>query len=56
MLEIFVSIAFGKMDSYVDDFEDFMLKDTASYYSRKGAIWIMENSCPDYMLKVSCFY
>lgn len=56
VLDIFVSIGMGNMDSYVNDFEDFMLKDTASYYSRKAAIWIVEDSCPDYMLKVSHFY
>ena len=29
-----------------------MLEDSDAYYSRKDASWILENSCPDYMLKV----
>lgn len=42
------------MDYYENDFETAMLKDTAAYYSRKASNWILEDSCPDYMLKV-CF-
>jgi cullin 1 len=41
----------GNMDAYENDFESAMLEDTASYYSRKAASWILEDSCPDYMLK-----
>ncbi|KAL4191620.1 hypothetical protein AMTRI_Chr07g81490 [Amborella trichopoda] len=51
VLDIFVEIGMGHMDCYVDDFETEMLADTASYYSRKATSWIMEDSCPDYMLK-----
>jgi hypothetical protein len=29
-----------------------LLSDTASYYKRKAAEWINEDSCPEYMLKV----
>nr|CAD1829632.1 unnamed protein product [Ananas comosus var. bracteatus] len=39
------------MECYENDFEEFLLKDTASYYSRKASNWILEDSCPDYMLK-----
>lgn len=39
------------MDHYENDFEAAMLKDTAAYYSRKASNWILEDSCPDYMLK-----
>ena len=42
----------GQMDHYENDFEAAMLKDTAAYYSRKASNWILEDSCPDYMLKV----
>ncbi|KAG4962722.1 hypothetical protein JHK86_039590 [Glycine max] len=41
----------GQMDHYENDFEAAMLKDTSSYYSRKASNWILEDSCPDYMLK-----
>lgn len=42
----------GQMDYYENDFETAMLKDTAAYYSRKASNWILDDSCPDYMLKV----
>lgn len=51
VLGIFVEIGMGSMDFYEKDFEVAMLEDTASYYSRKAASWILEDSCPDYMLK-----
>lgn len=51
VLDIFVEIGMGSMDSYENDFESAMLKDTAAYYSRKASNWILEDSCPDYMLK-----
>ncbi|XP_078444946.1 cullin-1 [Wolffia australiana] len=51
VLDIFVEIGLGNMDCYESDFEAAMLDDTASYYSRKATNWIMEDSCPEYMLK-----
>ncbi|CAL0309630.1 unnamed protein product [Lupinus luteus] len=51
VLDIFVEIGMGQMDHYEDDFEAAMLKDTSAYYSRKASNWILEDSCPDYMLK-----
>lgn len=53
VLDIFVEIGMGQMDRYENDFEAAMLKDTAAYYSRKASNWILEDSCPDYMLKVT---
>ena len=52
VLDIFVEIGMGQMDHYENDFEAAMLKDTSAYYSRKASNWILEDSCPDYMLKV----
>ena len=52
VLDIFVEIGMGNMECYENDFEEAMLKDTAAYYSRKASNWILEDSCPDYMLKV----
>ena len=40
------------MDHYENDFEAAMLKDTSAYYSRKASNWMLEDSYPDYMLKV----
>ncbi|CAH1441220.1 unnamed protein product [Lactuca virosa] len=58
VLDIFVDIGVGQllyegneMDYYENDFEASMLNDTAAYYSRKASKWILEYSCPDYMLK-----
>ncbi|KAK7412949.1 hypothetical protein VNO78_04736 [Psophocarpus tetragonolobus] len=51
VLDIFVEIGMGQMDHYENDFEAAMLKDTSAYYSRKASNWILEDSCPDYMLK-----
>ncbi|KAL5561527.1 hypothetical protein UlMin_031274 [Ulmus minor] len=51
VIDIFVEIGLGQMDSYEQDFEALMLEDTGAYYSRKASIWILEDSCPDYMLK-----
>ncbi|XP_019450940.1 PREDICTED: cullin-1-like isoform X2 [Lupinus angustifolius] len=51
VLDIFVEIGMGQMDHYENKFEAVMLKDTSAYYSRKASNWILEDSCPDYMLK-----
>ncbi|XP_030508757.2 cullin-1 [Cannabis sativa] len=51
VLDIFVEIGMGHMESYELDFEGPMLLDSGAYYSRKASYWILEDSCPDYMLK-----
>ncbi|KAL4582333.1 hypothetical protein LXL04_006880 [Taraxacum kok-saghyz] len=51
ILDIFVEIGMRQMEYYENDFEAFVLKDTSSYYSRKASNWILQDSCPDYMLK-----
>lgn len=42
-------------DYYKNDCEADMLKDIAGYYSRKASNWILEDLCPDYMLKVKIY-
>lgn len=42
----------GQMDRYESDFESSLLEDASAYYSQKASNWILEDSCPDYMLKV----
>ena len=54
VIDIFVEIGMGQMDQYEGDFEAVMLEDTGSYYNQKASNWILEDSCPDYMLKVIC--
>ncbi|KMT20271.1 hypothetical protein BVRB_1g002750 [Beta vulgaris subsp. vulgaris] len=51
VLGIFVEIGMGQMEQYEKDFEAHLLDDTAAYYSRKASSWIVEDSCPEYMLK-----
>ncbi|KAL5791749.1 hypothetical protein ACOSP7_000343 [Xanthoceras sorbifolium] len=51
VLDIYVEIGMGQMDNYEQDFEAHMLQDTGAYYSRKASNWILEDTCPDYMLK-----
>ncbi|XP_007009824.2 PREDICTED: cullin-1 [Theobroma cacao] len=51
VLDFFVEIGMGQMNRYEEDFEAHMLQDTGAYYSRKASNWILEDSCPDYMLK-----
>ncbi|CAH8365722.1 unnamed protein product [Eruca vesicaria subsp. sativa] len=49
VLEFYIEIG---MERYEQDFESFMLKDTASYYSRKASSWIQEDdSINDYIFK-----
>ncbi|KAJ4846523.1 Cullin-1, partial [Turnera subulata] len=51
VLDIFVEIGMQSMEKYENDFEEHMLKDSASYYSLKASNWILEDSCPDYLIK-----
>ena len=60
VIDIFVEIGMGQMELYELDFEAQMLLDSGAYYSRKASNWIVDDSCPDYMLKASlctqCFF
>ncbi|CAL9074423.1 unnamed protein product [Musa textilis] len=51
VVEIFIQIGLGSNEYYEVNFEDPLLRDTAAYYSRKASKWILEDSCPEYMLK-----
>ncbi|CAO2835448.1 unnamed protein product [Amaranthus hypochondriacus] len=51
VIGIFVEIGTGFMFEYVDDFEAYFLDDTTTYYSREASRWILQDSCPEYMLK-----
>jgi len=53
VVNIFLEIGNGNgMDSYKNHFEKPMFEDTATYYARKAALWIVQESLPQYMLKV----
>lgn len=51
VLGIYVEMGLDSMDHYENDFEYKLLEETSSFYSRKAAEWINEDSCPEYMLK-----
>ncbi|KAI9127075.1 hypothetical protein K1719_001634 [Acacia pycnantha] len=51
VLDIFVKIGMEQMDCYENDFEAYMLEANSGYYSPKASNWILEDSCPAYMLK-----
>ena len=52
VLNIFVEMGMDhSLNFYEGDFEAAMLEDNGDYYSRKAALWILEDSCPNYMLK-----
>ena len=53
ILGIFQEVGMGQMTCYQQDFEAQLLKTTAEYYKRKAAVWIEEDSCPDYMVYLS---
>ncbi len=50
ILGIFIEVGMGQMTCYQQDFELQLLKTSAEYYKRKAAVWIEEDSCPDYMV------
>ncbi|KAM1207605.1 hypothetical protein COP2_008421 [Malus domestica] len=51
VVDIFVEIGMGQMESYEQDFEADLLVDSGEYYSRKAANWILTDTCPEYMSK-----
>ncbi|KAM1001657.1 hypothetical protein FF1_008146 [Malus domestica] len=51
VVDIFVEIGMGQMESYEQDFEADLLLDSGEYYSRKAANWILTDTCPEYMSK-----
>lgn len=52
ILGIFIEVGMSQMTCYQQDFESQLLKTTAEYYKRKAAVWIEEDSCPDYMVSI----
>ena len=51
VLEVYISLGMGNLDTYVRDFEEHLLIGSTAFYKRKAAQWIEEDSCPDYMIK-----
>ncbi|GKA29620.1 RNA-directed DNA polymerase like protein, partial [Tanacetum coccineum] len=48
---VFVEVGMGRMECYEKGFEHSMIHGTSEYYSREASKWILDDSCPDYMLK-----
>ncbi|KAM1034362.1 hypothetical protein ACFX2A_038642 [Malus domestica] len=51
VIDLFVGIGMGRMDAYEEDFEAHMLRHAGEYYSRKAASWLLEDFCPDFLVK-----
>lgn len=51
ILGIFIDVGMGGMEYYERDFEAHLLLETATFYKRKAAQWIEQDSCPDYLIK-----
>ena len=51
VLGIYQEVGMGKLDQYENDFEVFLLTDTGAYFRRKAALWIEEDSTPEYLAK-----
>lgn len=51
--DMYVELGMNRgIEFYVNDLENTLLNDASDYYSRKASLWIVEDSCPDYMIKV----
>ena len=51
VLAIFQEVGMGSLERYEEDFEQALLIDTAAYFRRKAAVWIEEDSTPEYLSK-----
>ncbi|XP_044974546.1 cullin-1-like [Hordeum vulgare subsp. vulgare] len=51
VIDIYLEIGQGGVDLYEPDFEQAFCKATTDYYSKKAQTWMLEDSCPQYMLK-----
>uniref|UniRef100_A0A6A7G4K3 Cullin-1-like isoform 1 n=1 Tax=Hirondellea gigas TaxID=1518452 RepID=A0A6A7G4K3_9CRUS len=51
IIQIFVEMGMGKLTIYSQDFEQRFLSETLEYYSRKAAIWLASDTCPEYLRK-----
>ncbi|GMH34701.1 hypothetical protein BSKO_02562 [Bryopsis sp. KO-2023] len=51
ILDLFITMGMDSMECYEQDFEFDMLKATTEYYRVRAAVWINEDSCPEYMVK-----
>lgn len=51
VLTIYVDVGMNSMTAYEGHFEAPLLAATHDYYERKAALWVQEDSCPDYLQK-----
>ena len=51
ILGIYIEVGMGTMECYEKDFEAYLLTDTATFYKKRAAEWIEQDSCPDYLIK-----
>eukprot|EP01038_Epipyxis_sp_PR26KG_P011634 gene11634-15584_t len=51
-VKLFETMGMGTLDCYIGDFENHLLDATRAYYARKAEVWILEDSTPEYLVKV----
>lgn len=49
---MYVELGYKDVNLYEEHFEVAFLKSTTHYYSKKAQTWILEDTCPEYMIKV----
>jgi cullin 1 len=51
VLAIFQEVGMGRLECYESDYEKYLLIETAAYFRCKAAVWIEEDSTPEYLIK-----
>ncbi|XP_008238426.1 PREDICTED: cullin-1-like isoform X1 [Prunus mume] len=51
VIDVFVGIGMGQMNTYQEDFEEHMLRHAGEYYTRKASSWLLEDFCFDHLVK-----
>ncbi|KAL6627867.1 hypothetical protein ACP70R_031593 [Stipagrostis hirtigluma subsp. patula] len=51
VIDIYAEIGQPHLTVYEEDFEEPFRKGTTDYYSKKAQTWILEKTCPEYMIK-----
>jgi cullin 1 len=51
VLAIFQEVGMGSLECYEIDYEKYLLSETAAYFRCKAAVWIEEDSTPEYLIK-----
>lgn len=50
-IDIYIEMGMERLDVYRTDFEDHYLQSSSDYYGQKAAIWLQNDSTPNYLIK-----